>query len=107
VLVGNSSAGIIEAASFGTPVVNVGPRQLGRERSGNVTDVPYKKAAVHKALARVWNRGKPQRFTGRNVYGGGPPGGGPVGRCGAGRAIADILGRVPLDGALRRKLITY
>ena len=28
-LVGNSSAGIIEAASFGTPVVDVGPRQKG------------------------------------------------------------------------------
>jgi UDP-hydrolysing UDP-N-acetyl-D-glucosamine 2-epimerase len=97
VLVGNSSAGIIEAASFGTPVVNVGPRQLGRERSGNVTDVPYSEAAIRKALAKVWNRGKPLRFTGRNVYGSG----------GAGQRIADILGRVKLNDALRRKLITY
>ena len=40
VLVGNSSSGIIEAASFGTPVVDVGPRQAGRERSGNVVNVP-------------------------------------------------------------------
>lgn len=97
VLVGNSSAGIIEAASFGTPVVNVGPRQLGRERSGNVTDVPYREAAIRKALAKLWNRGKPGRFTGRNVYGGG----------GAGQRIASILGRTPLDDRLRRKLITY
>ncbi len=97
VLVGNSSAGIIEAASFGTPVVNVGPRQLGRERSGNVTDVPYSEAAVRKALAKLWNRGHPKRFTGRNVYGG----------AGAASRIAAILGRVPLDDRLRRKLITY
>ncbi len=97
VLVGNSSAGIIEAASFGTPVMNVGPRQLGRERSGNVTDVPYSEAAIRKALAKLWNRGRPKRFTGRNVYGG----------AGAASRIAAILGRVPLDDRLRRKLITY
>ena len=30
-LIGNSSAGIIEAASFGTPVLDLGPRQTGRE----------------------------------------------------------------------------
>ena len=97
VLVGNSSAGIIEAASFGTPVVNVGPRQLGRERNGNVTDVPCGEAAIRKALTKLWNRGKSLRFTGRNVYGG----------DGAGERIATILGRVALDNSLRRKLITY
>ena len=35
VLVGNSSSGIIEAASAGTPAVNVGDRQAGRQRSGS------------------------------------------------------------------------
>jgi len=97
VLVGNSSAGIIEAASFGTPVVNVGPRQLGRERSGNVTDVPYGEAAIRKALTKLWNREKFLRFTGRNAYG----------ADGAGERIAEVLGRVALDDALCRKLITY
>ncbi len=97
VLIGNSSAGIIEAASFGTPVVNVGPRQLGRERSGNVTDVPYSEAAVRKALAKCWNRGKPVRFPGRNVYG----------SRGAGLRIASILGRTALGDRMRRKLIMY
>lgn len=37
-LVGNSSSGIMEAASFGVPVVNVGMRQRGRERGRNVLD---------------------------------------------------------------------
>ena len=97
VLLGTSSAGIIEAASFGTPVVNVGPRQMGRERSGNVMDAPYNEAAIRKALSAIWNRGKPTRFTGRNVYGGG----------GAGEKIAAILGRISLDQSVRRKLITY
>lgn len=38
VMVGNSSSGIMEAASFGVPVVNVGLRQKGRERARNVID---------------------------------------------------------------------
>ncbi len=38
-MVGNSSAGIREAASFGVPVINIGSRQNGRERNSNVIDV--------------------------------------------------------------------
>ena len=37
-LIGNSSSGIIEAASFFKPVVNIGDRQLGRLRGFNVID---------------------------------------------------------------------
>ncbi|UCD73942.1 MAG: UDP-N-acetylglucosamine 2-epimerase (hydrolyzing) [Phycisphaerales bacterium] len=40
VVVGNSSAGLIECAALGLPCVNVGSRQAGRERAGNVIDVP-------------------------------------------------------------------
>ncbi len=39
-LVGNSSAGLIECAALGVRSVNVGPRQDGRERPDNVLDVP-------------------------------------------------------------------
>ena len=97
VLVGNSSSGIIEAASFGTPVIDVGPRQLGRERSENVTNVPYSEAAIRRALKRIWNNGRPQRFRGRNVYGSG----------GAGLRIARVLAGLRIDGKTRRKLIAY
>lgn len=38
-MVGNSSSGLIEAPSFGLPVVNIGPRQEGRIRAANVIDV--------------------------------------------------------------------
>ena len=38
-LVGNSSSGIMESASFALPTVNVGMRQQGRERARNVIDV--------------------------------------------------------------------
>ena len=97
VLVGNSSSGIIEAASFGTPVIDIGPRQLGRERSGNVTNVPYGKEPLLRALKSIWNDGRPKRYRGRNVYGG----------DGAGHKIAMVLSSTLLTDSLRRKLITY
>lgn len=93
VLVGNSSSGIIEAASFGTPVVDVGHRQAGRERGTNVTNVPYDVARIRRAIRRA----AATRFPTENIYGSGH----------ARRGIADILGRVPLDATLRRKLIAY
>jgi GDP/UDP-N,N'-diacetylbacillosamine 2-epimerase (hydrolysing) len=42
-LIGNSSSGIIEAASFYKPVVNIGSRQLGRLRGINIIDCTIKK----------------------------------------------------------------
>ena len=54
-MVGNSSSGIIEAASFELPVVNIGDRQQGRPRAANVIDTPCRSdsiaAAVRKAAA--------------------------------------------------------
>ena len=97
VVVGNSSSGIIEAASFGTPVIDVGPRQLGRERSQNVTNVPYSEPLLRRALRHIWNDGRPKRFAKRNVYGG----------PGAGKRIARVLSTLRLDARLRRKLIVY
>ncbi|KTD30724.1 N-acylglucosamine 2-epimerase [Legionella moravica] len=56
VMLGNSSSGIIEAASFNLPVVNVGSRQNLRDRSDNVIDVSTSydaiKAGLYEALQR-------------------------------------------------------
>ncbi len=52
VWVGNSSGALIESASFGTPVVNIGTRQNGRIRGENVTDVGYDMKAIKKALEK-------------------------------------------------------
>lgn len=52
VWVGNSSAGIIESASFGTPVVNVGKRQFGRPHGANVLDVGYNKKEIVRAIKK-------------------------------------------------------
>ena len=50
VMVGNSSSGIIEAASFRLPVVNVGNRQGGRIRARNVIDVECTSGAISRGI---------------------------------------------------------
>ncbi|MDX2479822.1 MAG: UDP-N-acetylglucosamine 2-epimerase [Desulfuromusa sp.] len=52
-MVGNSSSGIIEAASFALPVVNVGDRQKGRVHGNNVLDCPNRVEAIRGALAKA------------------------------------------------------
>jgi UDP-N-acetylglucosamine 2-epimerase (non-hydrolysing)/GDP/UDP-N,N'-diacetylbacillosamine 2-epimerase (hydrolysing) len=52
-MVGNSSSGLIEALSFGLPVVNVGSRQRGRLRGENVIDVGYDATDILKAIQRA------------------------------------------------------
>jgi GDP/UDP-N,N'-diacetylbacillosamine 2-epimerase (hydrolysing) len=97
VLIGNSSSGIIEAASFGLPVLDIGPRQQGRERGKNVTHCEYDMEQIQREAARIWNAGKPRKFRGRSIYG-----------CdGAGVKLADILARLEIDGRLLRKIIAY
>ena len=46
VMVGNSSSGIVEAASFKLPVVNIGIRQRGRLHAHNVIDVECDRTAI-------------------------------------------------------------
>lgn len=72
-LIGNSSSGIIEAATFRCAVINLGNRQDGRERSGNVLDVGITKNALVSALRRVLSdRSYRQKVAlGRNIYGDG------------------------------------
>lgn len=71
-MVGNSSSGLIEAPSFGLPVVNIGSRQRGRTRAANVIDVGYLcediLAGIRKAL-RPEFRTKIRKI--KNPYGAG------------------------------------
>lgn len=68
VMVGNSSAGIIEAASFGTPVINVGCRQSFRERNANVVDIDLDAAQFTEQIVAV-RLGK--KVVAKNIYGDG------------------------------------
>ncbi|MBF0189991.1 MAG: UDP-N-acetylglucosamine 2-epimerase (hydrolyzing) [Magnetococcales bacterium] len=53
VMIGNSSSGILEAASFRLPVVNIGDRQGGRIKPANVIDCPCNPAAIRAALEQA------------------------------------------------------
>jgi UDP-hydrolysing UDP-N-acetyl-D-glucosamine 2-epimerase len=55
-LIGNSSSGIMEAASFALPVVNVGFRQKGRERARNVLDAEPEASAILARIAKAMSR---------------------------------------------------
>ncbi|UCC29192.1 MAG: UDP-N-acetylglucosamine 2-epimerase (hydrolyzing) [Phycisphaerales bacterium] len=92
VLVGNSSSGIVEAASAGTPVVNVGPRQQGRERHARyVVDAEESLGSIRGALQKALR--KRPIIGGSTVYGDGR----------AGARIAQIIAKLPLDDLFRRK----
>jgi UDP-N-acetylglucosamine 2-epimerase (non-hydrolysing)/GDP/UDP-N,N'-diacetylbacillosamine 2-epimerase (hydrolysing) len=40
-MLGNSSSGIVEAASFNLPVINLGTRQAGKIKPKNIVDAKY------------------------------------------------------------------
>lgn len=88
-MIGNSSAGIIEAASFATPVVNVGPRQNLRERSANVIDAGNSKVEIGQAIDTAL-MASPSVIV--NVYGDGF----------TAARVADILHRVDFTPLLRK-----
>lgn len=53
VMIGNSSAGIIEAPSFQTPVVNIGERQSGRLRGKNTIEVGTSEAEILSGIDKA------------------------------------------------------
>ena len=99
ILVGNSSAGIIEALSAGTPVVNVGPRQAGRLRDGrSIVDCMETTTAIKAALSTARRvRVRPGSSRRSSAYG--------TGR--AGSKIASILAQANLSDNIQPKRIAY
>lgn len=96
VVLGNSSSGIVEVATFGVPVVNVGDRQDGRERPAAVIDAP-EAAAVRAAVDRALDPGFRASLAGRaNPYGDGH----------ASARIAAVLAETPLGGLLAKRFMT-
>ena len=96
VLVGNSSSGIIEAASAGTPSVSVGHRQAGRQRAGSsVVEAQESFASIIEAI-KIARRKRLKRGQ-RTVYGDGL----------SGQRIARILARTKLTPKTRQKSMTY
>ena len=52
-MIGNSSAGIREAPTFKTPVINIGTRQFGRLRSTNIIDCEYDSNSINKSIKKI------------------------------------------------------
>jgi UDP-hydrolysing UDP-N-acetyl-D-glucosamine 2-epimerase len=90
-LVGNSSSAIREGSFIGTPAVNIGGRQEGRQRGSNVIDVAYDHGAIAGAVRRQLENG---HYESEPIYGDGR----------AGERIADVLASVDLS---IEKRITY
>lgn len=83
-LVGNSSSGIREASFLGTPSVNIGTRQKGREKSKNVVSVRHRAEEIERAIRSQLDHGP---FEPSFLYGDGE----------AGVAMADILGTADIN----------
>ena len=98
-LVGNSSSGIIEASSFHLPVVNIGIRQEGRQRTDNVIDVAPSKEKIIEAINidLHYETFKQKVNECVNPYGDGR----------AGLKIAEVLAGIEIDQKLLQKHITY
>lgn len=98
-MLGNSSAGILEAPLLKLPVINIGNRQKGRLHAENIQFVPHEiKAiclAVEKALFDTCYREQVAKCS--NPYGDGH----------SSEKIADILANIPIDEKLLVKDITY
>lgn len=77
-VVGNSSVGIRETSFLGTPSVNIGSRQTGRQKSPNVMDCKLVEEEIINAISQQLQHG---RYDSSKMYGDGK----------AGKKIANIL----------------
>jgi UDP-hydrolysing UDP-N-acetyl-D-glucosamine 2-epimerase len=90
-IVGNSSSAIREGSFIGTPAVDIGLRQAGRQRGSNVADAGYDRAEIAAAIRRQVEHGP---YESEPIYGDGH----------AGKRIADVLASVEVTV---QKRITY
>jgi len=97
-MVGNSSSGIIEAPSFNLPVVDVGPRQEGRERTENTISVQYEEDEIRSAISNALRDGLQEKASSCSN---------PYNHGGAGTVISKRLAGVSIDESLLRKKLTY
>lgn len=95
VLVGNSSAALIEAAALRLPAVDIGPRQAGRERAANTVHAEETPEAIARALDEAL---RIDRAAIAHPYG--------DGRAGAAIA-ARLAGIDPREPGLLRKRCVY
>lgn len=95
-VVGNSSSGILEAASFGVPVVNVGDRQLGRTAGANVVHVAEDRDEIEAGIRACLDpEFRTRAAAAENVYGDGH----------AAPRIVDVIRRATRGGLARKPFV--
>jgi UDP-hydrolysing UDP-N-acetyl-D-glucosamine 2-epimerase len=99
VFIGNSSAGVMETASFKIPFVNIGIRQEGRLRADNVIDVDHRKDQIVEASQTAVNDKKFREKVNNCVS--------PYGDGKASEKIVSILQDIEINENLIRKKMTY
>ena len=99
VLIGNSSSGIHEAATFKIPVINIGTRQNGRLKPKNVINTGYNSKQIQNKISYVLNNKKFQKNLKnlKNPYGDGD----------SSKRIIKLLKTIKLDNKIIQKQITY
>jgi UDP-N-acetylglucosamine 2-epimerase (non-hydrolysing)/GDP/UDP-N,N'-diacetylbacillosamine 2-epimerase (hydrolysing) len=96
-LIGNSSSGLIEGSYLHTPVVNIGIRQLGREKDVNVIDVPiFSKSLILNALKKSLKK-KNKKIKNSSIYGTGN----------ASKKIVQYLETIPINPQMIQKKLVY
>ncbi|EAQ42184.2 UDP-N-acetylglucosamine 2-epimerase [Polaribacter sp. MED152] len=65
IMIGNTSSGIIEAASFNKYVINVGNRQKGRIQNNNILNAAFNKEDIIEKTFIALNLGV---YSGKNIY---------------------------------------
>jgi len=98
VLIGNSSSGLIEAPSFGLPVVNIGDRENGRERAANVIDVPTVQDEIADAIRKALSEEFKERI--KNCTN-------PYEKVGTAKEIISKLADVTIDENLLKKRLVF
>jgi len=99
VFIGNSSAGVMETASFKIPFVNIGIRQEGRLRADNVIDVDHDRQKITKAIEKALYEPlfKQQIQNCISPYGDGT----------SSQKIVSILENLKIDSKLIQKKLSY
>ncbi len=97
-LVGNSSSGIHEAATYKIPVLNIGTRQEGRTKSINVVNAKYDRIEIYNSLQKILKQNFKKKLRNlKNLYGDGN----------SSKKIIKIIKRLKLKNFNTQKKITY
>ena len=98
-MIGNSSAGLREAPSFGLPAVNIGTRQSGRLRGKNVIDVPNDTQLISSGIRKALEDDSFGAKVSEKIN--------PYGDGDAALKIVDLLSTLDFSAAVLQKKIAY